>query len=267
MAAKKLQGQVAIVTGAGRGIGAAAARLLAQAGASVLLTARTESELAAVAGEINAAGGQAIAVPADVGDIEHVEEVVESAVEQFGRIDILINNAAVIWPLERTVESDPDEWYYNIQVNLVAPYYLARNVLPLMIDQGYGRIINVVSAAAIYPIVGASAYCSAKAGLLHLTRVLAAELAGTRVSAIAFDPAEVDTEMQADIRSVDAEEVQVDTSYWHDAYAQGRLRNARDAGRALLWLAGPWGARDSAPADPYSLNDDIWRERVFADIP
>jgi NAD(P)-dependent dehydrogenase (short-subunit alcohol dehydrogenase family) len=266
MAGKKLQGQVALITGGGRGIGAAAARRVAQLGAAVLLTSRTETEIEAVAGEIVANGGQAIAVAADVGDIEHVEEVIESAVEQFGRIDILINNAATIWPFERTVDTDPDEWYYNIQVNLVAPYYMARGVLPLMIDQGYGRIINVISGAAEHAIVGAGAYCSAKAGLLMLTRVLTAELAGSRVSAVAFDPGMVDTEMQADIRSIPADEFNVDTAFWHSAYAQGTLRSADDVGRALAWLAGPWGARDVTPADPYRMNDDAWRARVLADV-
>ncbi len=266
MAGKKLQGQVAIVTGAGRGIGAATARRLALAGASVLLTARTASEIEAVAAEIAESDGVALTVPADVGDVEQVEEVVESAVEQFGRVDILINNAALVWPIERTVDTDPDEWYYALQVNLMGPYYMARNVLPLMLNQNYGRIINVSSGLARQPMVGAGAYCASKAGLLMFTRVLAAELAGTRVASLAFDPGMVDTDMQADLRSVDGEEAQVDTSLWHRAHEQGALRAADDAARALFWLAGPWGLRDAAPANPYRLDDDTWRERVFSDI-
>lgn len=267
MAGKKLQGQVAIITGGGRGIGAATARRLAQAGASVLLTARTETEIDAVAAEVSTAGGAAIALAADVADPEHAEELVESALEQFGRVDILINNAGLIHPLQRTIDTDPDEWYYNMQVNLMGPYYLARNVLPLMLHQNYGRIINVISGASTYPIVGAGAYCAAKAALLMFTRVLAAETSGTRVASLALNPGMVDTAMQAEIREVDQEEAQVDTSFWHDVHARGALHAVDDVARALLWLAGPWGARDTAPADPYVFDNAEWRARVFSDIP
>src|SRR5690606_25895718 len=113
MAKKKLQGQVAIVTGGGRGIGAATAERLAGMGARVVLAARSDEEVEAVASHLRGQGGQAIAVPGDVTDPDIVEEIVEAALDQFGRVDILINNAAVIWPLEELVEADPDEWAYN----------------------------------------------------------------------------------------------------------------------------------------------------------
>ena len=135
---RKLQGQVALVTGGGRGIGAAAAELLAAAGASLVLTARSEDEIDAVAKRIRKAGGKAIAVPCDVSDFGQIEEVIEAALTQYDRMDILVNNAALVWPVEEVAESDPDEWAYNIHVNLVGPYNLARHVLPVMMPRAMG---------------------------------------------------------------------------------------------------------------------------------
>ena len=126
----KLQGQVAIITGGGRGIGAAAGRLLAEAGAKVVLSARSENQIEAVAGEIRTSGGRAIAVPCDVSSAEQIEEVVEAALTQYDRVDILVNNAAVVWPVDHVFEADPEEWAYNIHCNLVGPFQMARNVLP-----------------------------------------------------------------------------------------------------------------------------------------
>ena len=148
MAGKKLQGQVAIITGAGRGIGAATARRLSAAGTSVVLAARSEEEVEAVAAELRKQGSRAIAVAADVSDLAGVEEIVESALEQFDRVDILVNNAGVIWPLEEIVDVDPEEWAYNVMINLVGPFFMVRNVLPVMMDQGSGCILNISSGAS-----------------------------------------------------------------------------------------------------------------------
>ena len=264
MARKKLQGQVAIVTGAGRGIGAASAEALAAAGARVVLTARGEDEIAAVLRRIHAQGGAGIAVPADVSDSDQVEEVVEAALGAYDRVDILVNNAGVVWPLDLVVEADLDEWAYNIHVNLVGPFYLTRNVLPLMLDQHYGRILNVTSGAATHPVPGASAYGAAKAGLDQFTRILALELRGTGVHVNALRPGEVDTDMQADIRSVDTEGTTFDTSYFHQIFEQGRLRAPALVAQAIYWLVGPWG-RD-AHGQFYDLDDPAWQERITADL-
>ncbi len=148
MAKKKLQGQVAIVTGVGRGIGAATAERLVAAGAMVVLTARTVEEVEATAGRLRGSGGQVIAVPGDVTESDAVEEVVEAALDQFGRIDILVNNAGMVWPLDEVADTDADEWIYNIYTNLIGPFLLTRSVLPLMLDQRSGRILNVSSGAA-----------------------------------------------------------------------------------------------------------------------
>jgi NAD(P)-dependent dehydrogenase (short-subunit alcohol dehydrogenase family) len=267
MAKKKLQGQVAIISGAGRGIGAATAELLAQAGAAVVLTARSADQVESVAARLRQAGGRAIAVEADVSDPEQVEEVVEAGLTQFDRIDILVNNAGVIWPLDAVLDADMDEWAYNIHVNLVAPFYMARSVLPVMLDRGYGRIVNVTSHAAGAPVPGGSAYCAAKAGLEMFTRVLAVETQGTGVTVNALRPGDVDTEMQADIRSVDAEEAPhfaPIVGYFQQKYEEGRLRSPGEVARAIYWLIGPWSR--SVSGQVYDLDDETWRSQLDKDL-
>lgn len=264
MAGKKLQGQVAIVTGGGRGIGAATGEMLARAGAAVVLVARTEAEVESVAARLRDEKLSAIALAGDIGDPDFVEEIVESAVDQFGRVDILINNAGVVWPLEPIAFSDPDEWTYGLTVNLIGPYYMARNVLPLMLDQGYGRIVNVTCGLGNEPFAGASAYAVAKAGLRTLTQALIVELAESRVSVFSFDPGEVDTELQADIRTVDPEEFGIDTARFHASFENGLLRPVDEAARALYWLVGPWSGRERS--GHFSMADETWRARVLNDI-
>jgi NAD(P)-dependent dehydrogenase (short-subunit alcohol dehydrogenase family) len=263
--ARKLQGQVAIVTGGGRGIGAATATLLARAGAAVVVTARGEEEIEAVAAQIRGSGGKAVAAAGDVSDVEQVEEIVETALTQYDRVDILVNNAGTIWPIEEAAAADPDEWAYNIHVNLVGPYIVARNVLPVMMAQGYGRILNITSGAANHVIPGWSAYCSAKAGLNMMTRALATELAGTGVSVNALSPGMVDTEMQADVRSVDVEGTGLDYSRFHEAYKQGTLRSPAETARLIYWIVGPWG--HTYNGEIFEASNAAWTAQVEKDIP
>ncbi len=264
MAGKKLQGQVAIITGAGRGIGAAAARRLAASGAAVVLAARSEDEVEAIAAELRKQGSRAISVAADVSDLAGVEEIVESALEQFDRVDILVNNAAVIWPLEEIVDVDPEEWAYNVMINLMGPFFMVRNVLPVMMDQGYGRILNISSGASSTALVGASAYCTAKAGLDMFTRTLALELAGSKVSANLFYPGHVDTQMQEDIRSVDTTDTRLDTAYFHDLHARGALRTAAEVADMVYWLVGPWSRGRNG--EEFRADDPVWLAQVQKEL-
>ncbi|MBK8796154.1 MAG: SDR family oxidoreductase [Anaerolineales bacterium] len=264
MAKKKLQGQVAIVTGSGRGIGAAVAERLAAAGAKLILTARSEEEVENAAASLRRQGAQALAVPGDVSDPATVEEIVETALEEFDRVDILVNNAAVIWPLEETVYADPDEWAYNITTNLIAPFTLVRNVLPVMVDQHYGRILNVSSDAAFTPLFGASAYCAAKAGLDMFARVLALEIAGSGVSINTLYPGHVDTAMQEDIRSVDTTDTRLDTSWFHAAHARGELVAPASVADLACWLVGPWSRNRNG--EFFNAVDAAWVEQVRREL-
>ena len=261
---RKLQGQVALITGGGRGIGAAAAELLAQAGASLVLTARSEEEIDTVAARIRKAGGKAIAVPCDVSDFGQIEEVIDAALTEFNRLDILVNNAALVWPVEEVADSDPDEWAYNIHVNLVGPYNLARQVLPVMLVKGYGRILNITSGAAKGGFVGMSAYSAAKAGLDAFTRTLAVETVGTGVMVNGLNPGTIDTEMQADLRSVDTEGTKIDLSQFHTAYESGKLGSPAATAKQIYWLVGPWGRNETGKI--FSAGDPQWRSQVEKDI-
>src|SRR6266851_2778521 len=182
-----LAGKVAIATGASRGIGAAAAFVLAKAGAAVMLVARDGTRASQVTKEIVAAGGRATAMACDVADYGSVRTMVEETDQRLGNIDILVNNAGVIEPIDALVQSDPAAWRRSIEVNLVGAYHTAHATLPRMLEAGKGTVINISSGAAHRPLEGWSAYCSAKAGLAMLTNAIALEYAdaGVRVFGLA----------------------------------------------------------------------------------
>ena len=217
-----------------------------------------------MAAELRKKGSRAIAVAADVSDLAGVEEIVESALEQFDRVDILVNNAGIIWPLEEIVDVDPEEWAYNVMINLMGSFFMVRNVLPVMMDQGTGCILNISSGASSSPILGASAYCTAKAGLDMFARTLALELAGLKVRANLFYPGHVDTSMQEDIRSVDTTDTRLDTTYFHDLHARGVLRTPEAVADMIYWLVGPWSRMRSG--DEFYADDEAWLAQVQKDL-
>ena len=193
----RLTGKVIIVTGASRGIGAAAAAALAKAGATVMLTARDGKLAGDVAQSIVAAGGIAAARACDVSDYAAVQGLAAETIGRFGKLDVLVNNAGVIEPIASVAESDPTTWARNIEIDLIGAYYGIRAVLPGMIAAGGGTIINVSSGAAIRPLEGWSAYCSGKAGLHMLTRAVALENPGNGIRIFGFQPGTTDTELRA----------------------------------------------------------------------
>jgi NAD(P)-dependent dehydrogenase (short-subunit alcohol dehydrogenase family) len=199
--------RVALVTGAGRGLGRAAALALAAAGHRVVLVARSASQLEAVRSEIAARGGAARACPADISDPASVESVRASLAApapagEWWPVTILVNAAGTFGPLQRIEESDPARWMETLRVNLLGPYLTCRAFVPGMRAAGWGRVINYSSAAALHPPGPLnSAYSVSKVALNQLTRHLAAELAGSGVTANVLHPGDVQTEMWADIRS------------------------------------------------------------------
>ncbi len=183
----RLEEKVAVVTGASRGIGRATALALARAGASVVLIARSESELIALAREVESEIGRpALACAADVRHGREVEMAVRRTLAAFGRIDILVNNAGVRTVKAPLWETTPEDWDVMMAVNLRGPFLFCRAVLPGMIERRSGHIINVVSTAALIGMEGMSAYGASKWGLLGMTRSLAKEARpyGVRVTAI-----------------------------------------------------------------------------------
>jgi NAD(P)-dependent dehydrogenase (short-subunit alcohol dehydrogenase family) len=189
--------QTAVITGASRGLGAAAARIAGQMKANVALMARTEGDLEIVAEEVRAAGGQALPLVGDVGRSADCKRAIAETVKAFGRIDVLVNNAGMITPISPIAIVDPREWGRNWKVNVLGPVMLTQNALPYL-RQCKGRVINVSSGAAVSAIRGWGAFCVAKAGLNHFTRMLAVE--EPDITSLSFSPGVVDTAMQATIR-------------------------------------------------------------------
>jgi NAD(P)-dependent dehydrogenase (short-subunit alcohol dehydrogenase family) len=190
-----LTGQVAIVTGAGRGIGRVIAVRLATAGASVAVVARSEDQIATTAGQIAHGSGRAVAVPADVSDPESVVRMVHEVERVLGPLTLLVNNAGLAGPIGPTWEVEVEEWWRCLEVNLRGPMLCSRAVLPGMIGRRCGRIVNVASGAGTRAIPYLGAYVTSKTALIRLTEILAAEVAGHGVTTFAIEPGTVRTAM------------------------------------------------------------------------
>lgn len=196
-----LDGQVAVVTGANRGIGAAIARRLGSLGAHMVLTARDSKPLTAVANEIVSAGGRAETHVCDVADPAQIENFSSKALEKHGRCDILVNNAGVGWfggPLHTMA---PAEWDNLLAINLRAPYLLLRAFAPAMIAAGRGHIINISSLASKNPVPNAAAYAASKWGLNGMMISAAEELRQHQVRVSLVEPGSVRTEFGRDLAS------------------------------------------------------------------
>jgi NAD(P)-dependent dehydrogenase (short-subunit alcohol dehydrogenase family) len=193
-----MAGKTVLITGASKGIGAAAARVFAEAGANVVLVARSGDAIAALAAEI---GGNALAVTADMGRQADVAAAVAAAVERFGGLDVLINNAGMVDPIGHMGDTDPAAWGASIDINLKGVYYGMHAALPVMLAAGGGTIITVSSGAAHNAVEGWSQYCAAKAGTAMLTRSLDKEYAARGIRAMGLSPGTVATDMQRVIKA------------------------------------------------------------------
>src|SRR6266436_5660884 len=192
----RLQDRVAVIVGAGRGIGEAIALRFAAEGAKLVLAARTAPELQAVAELVNAAGGTANFVLTDVTAPEQVTNLVQKSIETFGQIDILMNAAGTYGPIGRAWEVDTQEWANTFSVNLFGPFLLCQSVLPHMIHAGRGKIINFSGGGATSPLCRFSAYGVSKAALVRFTETLAEEVKEFNIQVNAIAPGAVDTKLQ-----------------------------------------------------------------------
>ena len=192
-----LEGKVAVVTGASKGIGKAIAVALADAGAKIVLAARTRQTVEQVAAELRETGADVIAVPTDVTDVDNVQNLIQRTLGTYQNLDILVNNAGS--GIFGTVDDfDPSDWDSVINSNLKGVYLCAKYALPHLL-QGGGQIINVLSIAAKVAFPASSAYCAAKAGALALTKVLAAEVRDQNIRVTAVLPGSVETPFWDDI--------------------------------------------------------------------
>jgi NAD(P)-dependent dehydrogenase (short-subunit alcohol dehydrogenase family) len=189
-AARELEGQVALVTGGGRGIGRSIARELADAGMRVAVSARTASQVEETAREI---GG--LAVTADVSSRDDVEQMVATVERELGPIDLLVNNAGVFGSGAPIWEQDPADWWHVFEINLLGAYLCSRAVLPGMVERGRGRIVNTGSGASYLPSAGSPSYGASKAALGRFSELLAGQVAEHGVAVFVFSPGLVRTEM------------------------------------------------------------------------
>lgn len=194
----RLKGKVAIVTGGGRGIGRAIALTFAREGAEVAITARTETEINAVADEIRALGRKAAAVPCDVTQETLVNAMVERVVKDLGEPHILVNNAGIMI-VGDVASVEADKWAYGIAVSLTGAFLCSKAVLKYMISRGSGKIINIASRAGKIPSPYISSYSAAKLGLIGLTKSLSDEVKKLGINVNAICPGFVDTRMVRDV--------------------------------------------------------------------
>ncbi len=244
-----LAGRTAMITGASRGIGAAAARAFAAAGANVVVCARDASALADLAGEI---GERALAVPCDVTRPLQVGTAVQAAVATYGGLDVLVNNAGAIEPVARMEAADPEAWGRVIDVNLKGVFNGMAAALPVMLEAGGGTILTIGSGAAHGPVEGWSHYCASKAAALMLTKVLHLENGANGIRAMSLSPGTVATRMQREIAASGVNPVS--RLPWEAHIAPEWV------GRALVWMAGPAG--DGFLGEEVSLRDEGVRAAI-----
>jgi NAD(P)-dependent dehydrogenase (short-subunit alcohol dehydrogenase family) len=247
-----LSGQVALVTGASRGIGAATASALAAAGAAVVLAARDGAACTALARRLEAEGGRALGLACDVADFEGVARTVAAARERFGPVTILINNAGTISPIGRVLDCDPEDWTANLRVNLGGAFACAQAVLPGLLAAGGGTIVNISSGAAHRPLEGWSAYCAGKAGLAMLTQALDLEYREQGLWVFGFAPGVVDTEMQGAIRGSGLNPV--------SRLSRADLAPPERPAALIAWLCGPTAA--ALAGRELSIDDPDLQARV-----
>ena len=224
-----LKDKVAVVTGGSQGIGRETALALAEAGAKVVVAARNEEKLVALAGAVAAAGGEAFALKMDVADAEQVKAGFKQVIEKFGRLDILVNNAAVTRD-GLAMRMKKDDWDAVLQTNLTGAHLCIQQALPTMMKARAGRIINISSIVAQMGNAGQANYVAAKAGLIGLTKAIAIEMASRGITVNAVAPGFIATPMTDVLPDKVKEELKV-------RIPLGRMGSARDVASAIVFLA------------------------------
>lgn len=230
-------GHVALVTGAGRGIGRSIAVQLAAAGAAVLVVARSKDQIEETIQQIRAVGGTANGLPVDLSDTDAVPGLARAAADQFGVVDILVNNAATVQPLGTTANLQRSAVAAAVGLNVLTPIALTAALLPAMQAGGWGRVVNISSGIVARPqfMAGGNVYATTKSALEAHTLNLAAEIAGSGVTANVYRPGAVDTAMQQSIRDHDqADATAALVAHFRSSYAAGTLASADESAAGLL---------------------------------
>lgn len=261
----RLDDQVAVISGAGRGIGRAAAERLSRAGAQVVLTSRSAHQVADAAKAMAAQGARAYAFAADVSRWADVCRLAEFVLETLGTPRIVVANAGVIEPVGMTWTLDPQAWADNVAVNLHGAFHMVRAFLPAMMETGRGVLIFTSSGAATHPVAGWSAYCAAKAGVDLFAKTLAEELEAARseIRVHVLYPGVVDTAMQQKIREMPPERLPGAEAF-RAYHAHGVLRPPEEPAALIWWLATPFAGDYHGRVA--SLDDPVVRRRLAADL-
>ena len=224
-----LKDKVAVVTGASQGIGRDTALALAEAGAKVVVAARNEEKLAALVNDIASAGGEAFAIKMDVADAEHVKAGFKQVIERFGRLDVLVNNAAITRD-GLAMRMKKEDWETVLQTNLTGAHLCIQQALPTMMKARAGRIINISSVVAQSGNAGQANYVAAKAGLIGLTKAVAIEIASRGITVNAVAPGFIETPMTDVLPDKVKEELRT-------RIPLGRMGSPRDVASAIVFLA------------------------------
>jgi NAD(P)-dependent dehydrogenase (short-subunit alcohol dehydrogenase family) len=228
----RLSGKVALITGAGSGIGAETARLFDREGAFVIAVGDHRENIEAVAAQLT---GDSAAIVADVSDPDAVTRMAAEAIWQFGRIDVLVNNAGIIYSND-IVSTEPDDWDHVFAVNVRGVYLCTRAVLPGMLDRGAGSIVNIGSVAGLVGLQRRAAYCASKGAIIALTRQLAVEYAGSGVRCNCICPGTIDTPMIVTAISL-APDPAAFRAELDARQPLGRLGQPDDIAQSILYLA------------------------------
>jgi 2-hydroxycyclohexanecarboxyl-CoA dehydrogenase len=247
--AVSLAGRVALVTGAGQGIGAAIAARLGAEGCRVVVNSLQPAKAEATTERLRASGARAWAFPADVADPGQVDAMVAGVERATGPVEVLVNNAAYL-EMERMVDQDVTVWQRMIDVDLTGPFLCARRVLPGMLEARWGRVVMIGSIWGLIGARGATAYCAAKGGLVEMTRAIAAEVGPAGVSVTAIAPGTIDTpQLAADARFAGVEIEEMKARYAGDTLV-GRIGTAEEVAGLVAFLASDHGAAFSGQTVP-----------------
>jgi NAD(P)-dependent dehydrogenase (short-subunit alcohol dehydrogenase family) len=241
----RLDGKVAIITGASRGIGRHMAVEFAKAGARVVAGARRAAPLEELAGEIRAAGGEALSIPTDVARAEDCRNLVTRAADAFGTVDILVNNAAISGPSKLVKDLDPAEWEETLRVNLTSTYLMCHFAVPYMMEQRSGRILNISSFNGKKAVAMRVSYAASKMGMVGLTHCLAQELGPYNVTVNAISPGPVEGERVDEVIALMSRSQGIpEDTYRQQLRSMSPLNtmvNAEDVTRVALFLASDYG--------------------------
>jgi NAD(P)-dependent dehydrogenase (short-subunit alcohol dehydrogenase family) len=253
----KLDGQVAMITGGSSGIGLAAALLFAQAGAKVVIAARDPERGRQAERQVNASGGQALFVACDVRRVADCQNAVDTVLDAFGRLDILFNNAGVIY-VDRPVTGTTDqEWAETLDSNLTGTFFMSRSAIPLLAENGGGVIINNASVFGLKAGAGVAAYCAAKGAVVLLTKAMAIDHAAQNIRVNCICPGSVDTPLlEGEMLALGGEDLM--RPRFAARHPLNRISSPKEIARLVLFLASDDASFITGAAIPVDGGRSAW---------